>query len=471
MHGADGESHPAGRDWVWLVAVTCLAAALRLLHLGTWSFWADEVFTVRDATAFPGTLTINPLPYACVAASMRLFGVSEWSARLAPALVGIACAPLCHWAGRKLFSPWTGRATALLVALSPWHLFWSQNSRGYVFTFAFAVIALVAFHEATREGALLWAASALVATVCVGLSHTPAAAVALGPAAYCVVMTVQRPAWVMDRRRLRALLVYFGPMAAVGLVVVMTPHLRAHLVSGWGRNAWARSIPYILMTYAHGVTLPVLAAAAVGTLGRRPLASGHLLTVCGLAAPAAFFIVVSLGQNVAGYYLFFTSACALLLAGKACAWAICAAPKVGVFALVLACAAMLGQDVMYFAAENGGRPPWREALQQVAAEAAGGDTVYMSLPDIGEYYLRAAPHPDPPDVARLTLALMQQPSNLDRPAHSATFVIVDMRSMDTLDPDGTFMRWLTSNGARVARAAGHARGSDRTIEAYRLDSP
>jgi mannosyltransferase len=458
-------------DWLWIAAVTAVAAALRFVHLGTWSFWADEVFTLRDAQAFPATLTMNPLPYACVAASIRLFGVSEWSARLAPALIGVACAPLSHWAGRRLFCRWTGRAASLLVALSPWHVFWSQNARHYVFTFAFGIVALVAFYEATKDGSVRWALGALVATAAVVLSHTPAGAFVLGPVAFCWVMALRDRAWLTRPRRAAALAVYFAPMFALGVVVLATPALRGGLVSGWGRNAWARSIPYIVMTYAHGVTLPVLAAAAVGAWGTRPVRAAHVLTVCGLLAPASFFLVASLLQNVPGYYLFFTSACAILLAANAVAWAVGAHPKAGLFGLGLVCAALLGQNAVYHMAEQGGRAPWREALRQVGDAAAGGDIVYMPLPDIGRHYLAGDGELDAPEVRRLTAAHFSLDETLDSAGKRAVYIVVDMASMATLDPTGAFMGWVTTAGVRVARAAGHARGSDRTIEAYRMLTP
>ncbi len=452
-------------DWMWVVVVTSIAAALRLVHLGTWSFWADEVFTLRDARAFPSTLTMNPLPYACVAACIRVFGVSEWSARLAPALVGIACAPLSHWAGRRLFSTWTGRAASILVALSPWHVFWSQNARHYVFTFAFGIVALVAFYEATREGHVVWAIGALVATAAVVLSHTPAGAFVLGPATFCVVMALRDRAWLTRPRRLAALALYFAPLFALGVVVLAIPALRGGLVSGWGRNAWARSVPYIAMTYAHGVTLPVLAAAAVGAWGARPLSSGHVLVACGLVAPALFFVGASLLQNVPGYYLFFTSACAILLAAKAVAWAVGAHPRAGHFALAVLCAGLLGQNAVYHLAEQGGRPPWRDALHQVRNMAGDDAVVYMPLPDIGRYYLAGA------EARRLTPQHISRETTMDSVGSGEAYVVVDMRSIATLDPSGAFMQWLASAGVRVARAAGHARGSDRTIEAYRLARP
>ena len=163
-----------------------------------------------------------------------------------------------------------------------------------------------------------------------------------------------------------------------------------------------------------------------------------------------------------------TSACAILLAAKACGWAIAASAKAGVLALVILCAALLGQDAMYHTAEQGGRPPWRQTLRALSTEAGPADAVYMLAPEIGAHYLQSSEEREPPAIRRLTSQLMARPDDLSAPADGAAYVVVDMRSMATLDPDGAFVEWLTRHGARVVRVAAYARGSDRTIEVYRL---
>jgi 4-amino-4-deoxy-L-arabinose transferase-like glycosyltransferase len=55
-----------------------------------------------------------PLLYWLTALSFSLFGVSEWSARLVPALSSLGCVVLLLWFGRKLERPMAGRLAALM---------------------------------------------------------------------------------------------------------------------------------------------------------------------------------------------------------------------------------------------------------------------------------------------------------------------------------------------------------------------
>ena len=71
-----------------LGVIILLAAGLRLYKLDAWSFWIDEIFTLR-ATPHIADWPIERLPLnlVLIRGATDLFGVSEWSARLAPALV------------------------------------------------------------------------------------------------------------------------------------------------------------------------------------------------------------------------------------------------------------------------------------------------------------------------------------------------------------------------------------------------
>ncbi|MCA8950147.1 MAG: hypothetical protein KDE27_11640, partial [Planctomycetes bacterium] len=50
--GGAAATAAAGHRWLWLAlaAATVVAAVLRLLDIGQWSFWVDEAHTYRDAT-------------------------------------------------------------------------------------------------------------------------------------------------------------------------------------------------------------------------------------------------------------------------------------------------------------------------------------------------------------------------------------------------------------------------------------
>jgi mannosyltransferase len=124
-----------------LGAVTLLSALLRFYKLGEWSFWYDEIFSVNRAlihfsdpvsliTNLPRTLWL-PISLITSNVFLQYFGVSEWSARLASAIIGTLSIPIFYLAVRKFLGSGVAVIVVLLLAVSPWHIFWSQNARFY----------------------------------------------------------------------------------------------------------------------------------------------------------------------------------------------------------------------------------------------------------------------------------------------------------------------------------------------------
>ena len=77
-----------------LAAITLFGAVLRFYKLGEWSFWLDEISTIRRAQAhgtLEGALRVWWQPSISLwltSGALRLLGVREWSARLASAVIG-----------------------------------------------------------------------------------------------------------------------------------------------------------------------------------------------------------------------------------------------------------------------------------------------------------------------------------------------------------------------------------------------
>ncbi len=462
---------------MWCLALFAGALALRLVHLGSWSFWADEIFTLRDAARFPGSLPINPIPYVFITPMVKLFGEAEWSARLAPALVGAGSVPLVQWMGRRLLGTWTGRIAALFVALSPWHLFWSQNARHYTFAFFFAVLAACAFHIALEEHRRRWILVSLGATVCLILSHLPAAALVFGLAGYSAARCAPR---AMDARpggwRL-VVAAYFAPFAVGGLVLLVVPVLREHLVSGWGLRPWARSPLYVLLTFVHGVTVPVAVAAVWSRWQSASPGGGHarLYLWCCSGIPVLLLVGLSTVQSVAGYYLFFASPFVFLLAADVCVRCFEPGPTSGRLwrwrwlPLTALTVGLVGGTGLYFVVEQGGRPDWKGALAELSQHASDGDLVVLSYPEIGQHYI-----PESGVVwEKIGLERVREPDRLmdGRPADGRMFVVVDMKTLSAIDPGDGLRVWLGEHGRRIARRTVFARRSDRTVEVYRLEGP
>src|SRR6185503_11549835 len=88
-------------NYVLLFLIAVLATTFRFYKLGAWSFWIDEIYTIEHATAHfstPALIFDNippvrnwvPVSVILAAQALNIWGINEWSARLASVLIGIA---------------------------------------------------------------------------------------------------------------------------------------------------------------------------------------------------------------------------------------------------------------------------------------------------------------------------------------------------------------------------------------------
>ncbi|MDX1686614.1 MAG: glycosyltransferase family 39 protein [Candidatus Promineifilaceae bacterium] len=133
------------KGWLWPAAVAALAFALRLINLGGRPIWYDEAFSVLFgekslATMFAGTVTpvdgaaadVHPLFYYSILHGwMALWGQSPAAVRLLSVLIGVATVVVSYLLGRRLFGRNAGLAAAVITALAPFHVYYSQEARMY----------------------------------------------------------------------------------------------------------------------------------------------------------------------------------------------------------------------------------------------------------------------------------------------------------------------------------------------------
>lgn len=147
-------------DWRFVVVVILLATLLRFFRLGADSLWIDEHFTWLMVNPGPGhglweqfrDNIQGPLYLAALWPLVRDHA-SEWLMRLPAAIAGVAAVPLMLRLGAELDSPRAGRWAALLLALNPFHLWYSQEARGYAFLILFALAATVLLVRMILRGA------------------------------------------------------------------------------------------------------------------------------------------------------------------------------------------------------------------------------------------------------------------------------------------------------------------------------
>ncbi|MBD3163045.1 MAG: hypothetical protein GF346_11525 [Candidatus Eisenbacteria bacterium] len=137
-----------------LVGITLLALFLRVWGITRQSLWVDEMFTLKYAALF-GTLTWDslrfnlhgPLHALLLHGWAQAFGWGEFSVRLPQALIGTATVPALFFAARRAFGGRLALTGALLLAVNPFHVWYSQEVRNYALLMLCAVGAVAALER------------------------------------------------------------------------------------------------------------------------------------------------------------------------------------------------------------------------------------------------------------------------------------------------------------------------------------
>lgn len=374
-------------EWILLGSLTLLAALLRFTHLGTWSFWGDEVFSLRgqnDGFVQSTSVTLIRL-------TTGLLGENEWSARLVPALIGTLSVPLLYFP----FSRAAGRRSALisssLLAVSTWHLYWSQNARFYVLLLLFYTFALLAFYLSLEDDdpRLM-----VLSLVCFGLAlRERLLAFLLIPIliAYILILFIsreQRPSGL----RARNLGIFFIPLIVIGSAFAW-PFLRdlRGWLDGFGR---INNNPFWLAAGTfYYISLPVVLIASFSAVyfirkGNR-LA---MLASLGAAFPLLAMMMLSLFHYTANRYIFISLTSWILLAGMGIGELFNSLKEdkrifaIGI--LLIALGVSLGDDILYYRYQNGNRDNWKGALEFISLNKAPEDLVVAGNRVLAEFYLK-----------------------------------------------------------------------------------
>src|SRR5262245_24889901 len=132
---------------------TMAMAAMHIVHNG-WPILPSGMFYPRGLSEL-----------YLMAASVQLFGESEWSFRVPSALAGIAMIFLCYLAGRRFLKPQWNLALAATVAVLPDMIEYSQTARMYIFMLAAIAGSLVCLFAWERSGRIGWLIGAVLALI------------------------------------------------------------------------------------------------------------------------------------------------------------------------------------------------------------------------------------------------------------------------------------------------------------------
>jgi mannosyltransferase len=188
--------------WIAVASIALLGAGLRAFRLAHQSLWADEVGTYLSSVgtaSFVMTQTeinsnVPPLYYLLVNAVLPL-GAGEAVLRAPSVIAGVLTIVLVflvvrHWAGTEI-----GLSASLLMAISPFHIWYSQEARPYALLLLLAVLSLWCMQKVVeRPRNPGWKVGLVIATAAAFYTHT----VALGLFALLglfVLVRVDRREW------------------------------------------------------------------------------------------------------------------------------------------------------------------------------------------------------------------------------------------------------------------------------------
>lgn len=138
--------------------VVLLATGLRLYDLGKESYWIDEITTVTmvkegwQQSLVSGNWDRPPIYMAIAQFWIERFGTSEVSTRSLSAIFGIAAIPLVYLLALELFGRRVGLLSALLMAVSEFQIFYSQETRYYSLFELATLLSFLFFHRTIRRG-------------------------------------------------------------------------------------------------------------------------------------------------------------------------------------------------------------------------------------------------------------------------------------------------------------------------------
>lgn len=409
----------------WSMIGLC-AVALGVRVATTRGLWVDEAISVSQAQ-LPFGRMINdmtttdvhpPLHHGLLWVTVRLFGTSEFAVRLPSLLAGVALVPVMYWVGRVVYDRRTGWVAAILAAIAPFCVWYSQEARMYSLFMLLAAVAVGAQVQAIRRGHMIdWVLYGISTALLLWTQYFAMLPVLVQQVAFAWVIWRER----RNPARRRALLKGWALSALIIVLVVMPmlPILRTQLEAYGNRGAGlvpgqagagssviggtisiyavgANLIWAVLGYHADGVMVqiaalwPLLMLLALVLLGRGRSGRSMLLLALVVVPMAALFIVGSMKRDLFELRYFSGAVPAMLLLGARVVTATTVRRTAVAFtACVLTVFMVVGLVDQQLNGANPRLYDFDGAFSEISARAGKGDIVLYEpsyLAEVVEYY-------------------------------------------------------------------------------------
>lgn len=383
--GIGGENPRPGYAVPALAAVAMAGIALRAVGLTRWSLHPDELLMGKNVLSLVSDPNeeywLMPLSHMAVHPFLLAFGLDELGLRAGSFVLGGASLGVFAWGMLRFFGPTAALIATTLLAVSSWHIYFSQYARFYATAFFFCTVYAFALIGLLERPGRRWVALSGIAGACCLYAHTYGIlAVAAGLSAAFVLSLAQ--AGGASRAWLR-------PIVASGAVtfVLALPAawMLVKIAPVWsGAQEWGYSPAHTAMGIVNNATLPVVLAAGLGLLGLRARGDWRAWLIAGVAVlPAVALAAASSRVSVRQDYYFACSAGLFALA--ALGIEALARDRRAAYALAGLVALMQAPNlVSYYSCGN--RFQYREAAGWLAGRIGQDDVVVSGASGLLSFY-------------------------------------------------------------------------------------
>lgn len=461
--------------YLTLGAIIVAGSVIRLTGLDRQSLWFDEIDVVVRAqrplgdvlSTFTASGENGPVYNLFLWAWIRIAGISEIAVRFPSAVAGAIAIPLIYLLGKRLAGRTAGLVAAGLLAMNPYHVWYSQEAKMYAFVVVLAILSsLLLIEGLTRNSWTTWIAY-IVITSLMFYTHVTTILVFVAQVLF-VIATIK--SWPGRERRW---LISVGALTLPYLPIAVW----AWTVVGGNARTWQPDVSLWEAVRIIGVKFAVnrseidienraaLLMLALGLCGagallyrKRWRESGVMLFALTLVPVLGIYIVSLRNSVFSDRYVIVALPAYLILAaaGVVVIWRQRWLWPVGVVALVMLTSYSWAtlQDVNL--SEQAQKEDWRSAYALVADQAQSGDVI-MTHPGYilttYQYYSQREPRLQQYQTATiptfkvnwLTEQIMVEfiEKQVDHP--DRIWLIESPDRVPAEDPDHTLERWLTEH--------------------------
>ena len=194
---AAGAEQTWHRHMIRFLPIAALYLVLGFYQIDDQSLWTDEVISLNHAISTAPTSSLlfqsqSPLYFALLQGWVKLAGTSEFALRSFSALIGLAALGLTYSIGFRLFNQRVALIAAVLLATSPYMIWYAQEVRYITFMLTTSLLMTYFFHRAVSDLNHWWWLAYGVSTAMALFTFITAVFIVLVHAIYVICLTPRR---------------------------------------------------------------------------------------------------------------------------------------------------------------------------------------------------------------------------------------------------------------------------------------